>query len=160
MDATNTASTVSLSYHQRNDSGFGPRIRAAGRYFCKFARSYSEDFLNYRSDVYGKLAPSYDPVVVWQFWGRAAEASRNKLRDAFNFHFSFPSSSFSVVRRPCTGKASSKGEPVPPGSYPLATSKATAFRQPANGSWQRTAGNLASCTLHRYPASNSSVRIS
>jgi len=30
---------------------------------------------DYRSDVYTAKACDYDPIVVWQFWGRAAEAS-------------------------------------------------------------------------------------
>ena len=30
---------------------------------------------NYQSAVYKKKPQSYHPEVVWQFWGRAAEAS-------------------------------------------------------------------------------------
>ena len=29
----------------------------------------------YRSDVYTHRGAGYYPIVVWQFWGRAAEAS-------------------------------------------------------------------------------------
>jgi hypothetical protein len=29
----------------------------------------------YQSDVYTDRGAGYDPIVVWQFWGRAAEAS-------------------------------------------------------------------------------------
>jgi hypothetical protein len=30
---------------------------------------------NYQSDIYTSRGQTYYPVVVWQFWGRAAEAS-------------------------------------------------------------------------------------
>jgi len=41
---------------------------------------------DYLSDVYTKSAPDYYPVVVWQFWGRAAEASwTEKFRTLFSF---------------------------------------------------------------------------
>ena len=36
---------------------------------------YSAKLLCYRSDVYRRRGSAYYPIVVWQFWGRAAEAS-------------------------------------------------------------------------------------
>jgi len=31
--------------------------------------------VNYESDIYTPAVSTYHPLVVWQFWGRAAEAS-------------------------------------------------------------------------------------
>jgi len=31
--------------------------------------------VDYQSDIYTATAQGYYPIVVWQFWGRAAEAS-------------------------------------------------------------------------------------
>jgi hypothetical protein len=36
---------------------------------------YSGTAMGYLSDVYTPMGSAYYPIVVWQFWGRAAEAS-------------------------------------------------------------------------------------
>jgi len=43
-------------------------------YFGQMIRVNSKKISNYRSDVYRKARRPYYPEVVWQFWGRAAEA--------------------------------------------------------------------------------------
>jgi len=45
------------------------------RITCEPQARYSELNVDYRSDVYTPKGAGYDASVVWQFWGRAAEAS-------------------------------------------------------------------------------------
>src|SRR5215472_12726756 len=44
-------------------------------YFGQNSRGYAPRIQNYQSDVYTRQGWTYYPLVVWQFWGRAAEAS-------------------------------------------------------------------------------------
>ena len=44
-------------------------------YFRKLCVDYCANFADYQSDIYTNRAAGYYPSVVWQFWGRAAEAS-------------------------------------------------------------------------------------
>src|SRR5579863_6880445 len=49
-------------------------------------RAFQAPLTHYQSDVYTKLEHSYARCVVWQFWGRAAEASWTlKSRGRFFF---------------------------------------------------------------------------
>ena len=48
---------------------------ARGSDFRIAASTASRSRTSYRSDVYSVRGSAYYPIVVWQFWGRAAEAS-------------------------------------------------------------------------------------
>jgi hypothetical protein len=53
---------------------FANKNPLADDYFGQAIRVSSPQISNYRSDVYRKAGRPYYPEVVWQFWGRAAEA--------------------------------------------------------------------------------------
>ena len=44
-------------------------------YFFILEICIASGYGHYQSDVYRKSGEPYHPIVVWQFWGRAAEAS-------------------------------------------------------------------------------------
>ena len=53
---------------------------------------------HYQSDVYTTAGGPYHPVVVWQFWGRAAEASWTETSRAL-FPFLLPPSIAPLFKR-------------------------------------------------------------
>jgi hypothetical protein len=57
--------------------------REIQRYFGRRAEDPSDP--NYQSDIYRPHMGTYDPRVVWQFWGRAAEASLDRNRSGALF---------------------------------------------------------------------------
>ena len=44
-------------------------------YFRERRKRYLSKRQDYQSDVYTRTGSAYYPLVVWQFWGRAAGAS-------------------------------------------------------------------------------------
>ena len=50
-------------------------LRAQIDYFRQPRQRYPSKRQDYQSDVYTQTESAYYPLVVWQFWGRAAEAS-------------------------------------------------------------------------------------
>jgi hypothetical protein len=46
-------------------------------------RHYSRETAYYQSDIYTNIAAGYYPLVVWQFWGRAARRPELKSLGRF-----------------------------------------------------------------------------
>jgi len=71
---------VKLGLHLMRSSGLGSLIT------CAAGPDYSPDFADYQSDIYTRRSPRYHPIVVWQFWGRAAR--RPELQSSGRFFIS------------------------------------------------------------------------
>jgi hypothetical protein len=68
-----------------------------------FQRYYSRELTHYQSDIYTNIGAGYYPVMVWQFWGRAARRPELKSLGRFLFfHSTFYANNcrFSLQVRP------------------------------------------------------------